>query len=232
MKIAVIGATGMVGSAIVTEALSREHVALGLSRRARRPVAAGPLASGRPEEQLRGAVQTAERLRTSSLDVSDTGGLAAALTGMDAAVLTIRLEAGQEHHLGPLTTGVLDAAASVGTRVLVVGGAGPLACPEDADRQAITDPRYVPPAYRAVARASIEQLETCQRHPRAGWVYLSPPAFLEPGVGTGNYRRGTTTLLVDRDGQSRITVGDLAVAVLDELENPGVDRHFTVAGRR
>src|SRR5699024_12784715 len=102
MKIAVSGATGMVGSAIVTEALSREHVALGLSRRARRPVAAGPLASGRPEEQLRGAVQTAERLRTSSLDVSDNGGLAAALPGMDAAVLTHALDDRLEHSLVPL----------------------------------------------------------------------------------------------------------------------------------
>lgn len=232
MKIAVIGATGMAGSAIVTEALSREHMVLGLSRRAHRPVAAGPLTGGRLEGQPRGAVQTVERLRTRALDVSDTGGLAAALTGVDAAVLTIRLEAGQEHRLGPLTTGVLDAAASVGTRVLVVGGAGPLACPEDAERAVITDPRYVPPAYRSVAQASVEQLQACRRHPGAGWVYLSPPALLEPGTASGHYRRGTTTLLVDRDGVSRIAVGDLALAVLDELENPGVDRHVTVAGRR
>ncbi|MGW1681730.1 hypothetical protein [Saccharopolyspora sp. NPDC002376] len=32
----------------------------------------------------------------------------------------------------------------------------------------------------------------------------------------------------DSDGASRISVEDLAVAVLDELENPGDAKHFTV----
>lgn len=229
MKIAVIGATGMAGSAIVIEALAREHAVLGLSRRAGGPAAAAPLTRGPGDGQRPGAVQTAERLSTRALDVSDTEALGEAFTGMDAAVLTIRLRSGQEQRLGALTTGVLDTAAAAGTRVLVVGGAGPLACPEDVQRPVINDPRYVPHAYRAVARASIEQLRACQRRPSAGWVYLSPPALLEPGAGTGSYRRGTTTLLVDRDGVSRIAVGDLALAVLDELEHPGADRHFTVA---
>ncbi|WP_416382691.1 MULTISPECIES: hypothetical protein [Nocardia] len=78
------------------------------------------------------------------------------------------------------------------------------------------------------ALASLTQLRVCEPHP-ARWTYLSPPALLEPGERTGRYRRGTTTLLLDADGRSRISAEDLAVAVLDELENPGGDRHFTVA---
>ncbi|GAB3116661.1 hypothetical protein GCM10027055_26570 [Janibacter alkaliphilus] len=65
--------------------------------------------------------------------------------------------------------------------------------------------------------------------PDAAWAYLSPPALLEPGTRTGRYRRGTTTLLTAQDGKSWISAEDLAVAVVDELEQPGADRHITVA---
>ncbi|OZY79883.1 NADH-flavin reductase, partial [Streptococcus pyogenes] len=48
-----------------------------------------------------------------------------------------------------------------------------------------------------------------------------------PGQGTGAYRRGGDTLLINHDGTSRITPADLALAVLDELEQPSTQRHFT-----
>lgn len=87
----------------------------------------------------------------------------------------------------------------------------------------------MPPAWRQVAGVSVRQLEVCQAHPDAAWVYLSPPALLEPGMRTGRYRRGTATLITAPDGRSWISAEDLAVAVLDELEQPGADRHLTVA---
>ncbi|HET6289930.1 MAG TPA: hypothetical protein VFG15_24690 [Amycolatopsis sp.] len=52
--------------------------------------------------------------------------------------------------------------------------------------------------------------------------------MLEPGVRTGAYRRGTTTIVTAEDGSSGISAADLAVAIVDELENPGEDRQFTV----
>lgn len=55
-----------------------------------------------------------------------------------------------------------------------------------------------------------------------------PPAVLEPGERTGRYRSGTGTLFLGADGESRISAEDLAVAVLDELRIPAIDRHFTV----
>ena len=56
-----------------------------------------------------------------------------------------------------------------------------------------------------------------------------PSRLLEPGERTRTYRRDTTTLLAEDDGASRITAEDFGVAVLDELEQPGADRHFTLA---
>ncbi|WP_224760467.1 NAD(P)-dependent oxidoreductase [Salinibacterium sp. ZJ450] len=107
MRIAVLGATGMAGSAIVAEALDRGHHVTALSRRLR-------------------AVFDIDRLTTRAVDVADTASLNPVLAKADAVVLTIRLASGEESRLVPLTRGVLDAAEQHGTRVLVVGGAAPL----------------------------------------------------------------------------------------------------------
>lgn len=162
MKIAVLGATGMAGSAVVTEALHREHTVLALSRRP----------DGSPSH---------DRLSTRALDAAHSAEVADALTGVAALVLTIRLAPGQEHRLAPLTRGVLDSAARTATRVLVIGGAGPLRSPIQPHRLLVSEPTYVPDAYRALANASVQQLRTCQDHAHQDWVYLSPPAVLEPG---------------------------------------------------
>lgn len=95
----------------------------------------------------------------------------------------------------------------------------------------VDDPEHVPVAWTTIAQASLDQYDACQEHPCTGWVYLSPPAVFEPGERSGSYLRGTTTLVTDANGVSRITAPDLAIAVLDELENPGAERHFTVAQR-
>ncbi|MGW4230535.1 NAD(P)-dependent oxidoreductase [Streptomyces sp. NPDC004980] len=210
MRIAVLGATGLAGSAIVAEALRRGHHVTALSRRPR-------------------AEADTDRLTTRAVDVADTASLNPVLAEADAAVLTIRPAPGEESRLAPLTRGFLDAAEQHGTRVLVVGGAAPLRSPNDPGRLLIEDPDHVLDAWKTIAQASLDQFNSCREHPYNGWVYLSPPAVLEAGERTGRYRRGTTTLLTDENGVSRIAAPDLAIAVIDELEGPDKDQHFTVA---
>ncbi|GAA3048758.1 hypothetical protein GCM10020229_70220 [Kitasatospora albolonga] len=61
------------------------------------------------------------------------------------------------------------------------------------------------------------------------WAYLSPAAVLEPGERTGSYRLGTDELVVDAEGNSAISMEDVAVALLDEAERPRHHRtRFTV----
>ena len=61
------------------------------------------------------------------------------------------------------------------------------------------------------------------------WAYLSPAALLEPGERTGAYRLDGDDLVVGADGTSRISMEDLAVALLDEAERPRHHRaRFTV----
>ncbi|MBB4913977.1 NAD(P)-dependent oxidoreductase [Streptosporangium saharense] len=208
MKIVIVGAAGMVGSRVVTEAAGRGHDLVAVFRR-NRPAALPP-----------GVTAVVG-------DADDPGHMGELFDGADAVVAATRPAPGQEHTVAATTTALLDAAAKAGTRVLVVGGASPLRTPGNPGLLVLDNPDYVPGEIRTIAAASAVQLDTCLAHP-ADWVYLSPPALLEPGTRTGAYRRGTTTLIADADGTSRISAEDLAVAVLDELENPGGHRHFTV----
>ncbi|MGZ2358358.1 NAD(P)H-binding protein [Streptomyces sp. 372A] len=208
MRIAVLGAAGMAGSRVVTEAAHRGHALLAVYR------------STRPDTLPPGVTPVAG-------DADDTDAMCALFKGVDAVVAATRPPVGREHTITATTTALLDAAAKTGTRALVIGGAGPLAVPGHPGRLVLDDPAYVPPQWRAVAAAGAAQLAACRAH-EADWTYLSPPAVLEPGPRTGAYRRGTTTLLTTEDGTSRISAEDLASAVLDELERPRGERHFTV----
>ncbi|MGK8500681.1 NAD(P)-dependent oxidoreductase [Nocardia asiatica] len=208
MKIAVVGATGMVGSRVVAEAAGRGHALVAVYRR-QRPATLPPGAT---------AVEG---------DANDPDAMSELFHGADAIVAATHPALGQEHTVTATTAALLDAAKTTRTRILVVGGAAPLRAPGRPDRLVLDSPEYVPEAIRPIAAASVAQWETCRAH-AADWVYLSPPAVLEPGERTGAYRRGTTTLLISADGASRISAEDFAVAVLDELESPSGNKHFTV----
>ncbi|RJL33345.1 NAD(P)-dependent oxidoreductase [Bailinhaonella thermotolerans] len=208
MKIVVVGAAGMVGSRVVAEAVRRGHDVVAVCRRA---------VEGWPEGVIAAEGDAGDRERMGEL-----------FAGADAVVQATRPRPGRESGVPALTTAVLDAAAAADVRVLVVGGASVLRGPDDPERLLIDDPRHVPEEWRAFAAASLAQYRACEAH-RADWTYLSPAAFLEPGVRTGRYRRGGNVLLTDAEGRSRISAEDLAAAVLDELETPSGTRHITAA---
>jgi putative NADH-flavin reductase len=89
----------------------------------------------------------------------------------------------------------------------------------------LDDPSYIPEQYKAIAAASFAQLDACLAHPHTACTYLSPPALRADGG------LPPTTPLADADGISRISVEDLAVAVLDELEQPGTPRPIVTLRR-
>jgi putative NADH-flavin reductase len=58
---------------------------------------------------------------------------------------------------------------------------------------------------------------------------LSPSLMILPGERTGRFRLGSDQLLVGADDDSRISVQDHALAMIDELERPAHARaRFTV----
>lgn len=212
MRIAVFGATGSVGSRIVQEALSRGHEITGIARNGAR---------------LR---ELFPSIHAETGDVSQPADVERITAGHDVVISATRPGTGQETALVDAARSLLAGVQRTGTRLVLVGGAASLRVPDTDGLQVIDDPRYLAPAYRAIAAACVGQLEACREHRAADWTYLSPPARLAPGERTGTYRLGSDELLVDAAGHSAISIEDLAVALMDEVEHPRhQQRRFTVA---
>ncbi len=211
MRITVFGATGSVGGRVVAEALARGHEVTAVARDPaghELPAAANPRAGD-------------------AADVEDVVELSA---GQDLVIAATRPAPGDERGLVRTTKALLAGLAQTGVRLLVSGGAGSLTVPGAGGRTVMDDPNFLSPDYRDLAQACADQLEACRAEARVDWAYLSPPALLKPGERTGHYRLGTDEMLVDADGNSTISIEDLAVALLDEAERPKHHQtRFTIA---
>ena len=201
MKITIIGGTGMVGSATVTEAAGRGHEVVSASR------------SGRHAE---GAAQDV------SLTLTDTQAVVDLVNSSDATVIAV--SAGRGEPAQP----VIDAhraliAAAPTDRLIVVGGAGSLLTP---DGTRLVDTPGFPEEYKAEAQAFAEILDLYREAGSAlTWTLLSPaPAFTD-NPRTGSYVEGT-----DQPVGSEISVANFAVALVDEAEKDGHrGRRWTIA---
>ena len=216
MKIALIGATGFVGSAVLTELLRRQHDVTALVRHPAR-------------------IAPQQGLSARALDAEDADAVAAAVRGHDAVVsafnpgwdtpdLYARFMAGSS----AIVAGVAQSGVK---RLLVVGGAGSLFVGPGV--QMVDTPEFaahVPANVVPGARAARDALTALRGNTALEWTFLSPPALLAPGERTGRYRVGGEQLLMDSALPAGISVADLAVAIADEIENPKHLRaRFTVA---
>lgn len=111
-------------------------------------------------------------------------------------------------------------------RVFFVGGAGSL---EVSSGKRLIDTPGFPDEYKATALGAQKLLDSLRIEKEINWTYLSPSAAIVPGERTERFRSGKDILLVNEQGESRISVEDLAMAIVDELENPRFFRtRFTV----
>ncbi|MDN6651151.1 MAG: NAD(P)H-binding protein, partial [Enterobacterales bacterium] len=112
-------------------------------------------------------------------------------------------------------------------RFLVVGGAGSL---EVAPGVELIDTPQFPAEIRPGAQGARELRDALRAGSPLDWTVLSPAAMLAPGQRTGNFRLGTTSLLMNGDAPANISVEDLAVAILNEIEQPQfIKQQFTAA---
>ena len=82
------------------------------------------------------------------------------------------------------------------------------------------------------AQAARDALTALRANTALDWTFLSPPAMLGQGETTGAYRIGAEDLLMDGDQPAGIAVSDLALAIVDEIEQPRhVRARFTVASQ-
>ncbi|KEA65161.1 Rrf2-linked NADH-flavin reductase [Marinobacterium lacunae] len=211
MNIALIGASGFIGSALREEALSRGHSVTALV--------------SRPEK-----LAAQPGLSASKVDVQDTAALSKSLQGFDAVVSAFSGHA-QQNVLGYYSNGVdsiLSAAKAAGVkRLLMVGGAGSL---EVAPGVQLIDTPEFPAEYKETAEGARYALNTLRAQSDVSWTMLSPAAVIAPGERTGRYQLGTDQLLTDTAGNSQISVEDYAKALIDELESPQhINSRFTLA---
>lgn len=203
-KTALIGASGFVGSAILNELLTRGYQVEALVRNPDNVKVENPL------------------LTVKKVDVADTGALAADLKGYDT-VISAYNPGWTNPDIYNLTLQnyprILQAAKEAGVkRLLIVGGAGTLFC---APGLRVVDSGAIPAEIMGGVKSLGEFYLNILDNERAiDWVFFSPAGSLEPGEARGNYRLGKDDLIVDGEGNSHITVGDYAKAMVDELETP------------
>lgn len=212
MRIAVIGATGFVGSKVLAEALERGHQVTAVVRY--------------PEKLPQQA-----RLVGRKADVYEAAQVAAAVEGHDAVIsafnpgwaepdlYNLHVKGSQAIQSGVKRSGV--------KRLLVVGGAGRL---EVAPGVQLVDTPDFPAESKQGALGAREALKLLKQENALEWTFVSPAVFLEPGQRTGKHRLGGDQVLMNGSGPARLSVEDLAVAILDELEKPQhLRKRFTAA---
>lgn len=211
MKIALIGASGFVGSALLNEALDRGHEVTAIVRH--------------PEK-----LKPRERLRPVKGDVYDADDVARLVAGHDAVISAFNPGWGNPDIYNLQVRGtesIIEGVKRAGIkRLLFVGGAGSLEVKPGV--QALDLPGF-PAEWKQGALATREALNLLRNEPTLDWSFLSPSADLSPGKRTGTFRLGKDQVLSDANGQSRISTQDYAVAMIDEVERPAhVRQRFTV----
>jgi putative NADH-flavin reductase len=213
MKIALYGATGMIGQQIAKEALQRGHDVTAIVRDPARLALAN------------------DHLTAVTGDVTDAVSVAQSVAGHDAVVVSISgRRDGDNGIFFEAFQAVLSGLTQAGvSRLGWVGGASSL---EVAPGLRLLDTPEFPEIYKSEATPQAELLPRFRTEVPANidWFFVSPAAEIAPGERTSTFRLGGDQLLTDANGKSFITVEDFAVAFVDELEKHQHSRQrFTVA---
>jgi len=210
MNIALIGATGFIGSGLRNELLSRGHRVTALVTH--------------PEK-----LSPHQNLTAVKIDVLDNVALGKRLKGHDAVISAFSGHAQgdiYEYYVRGIRSIIAAAKTANVPRLLVVGGAGSLEVSPGV--QGVDTPNF-PEQWKQSALGAREALRLLRNESELNWTMLSPSALIAPGQRTGKFRLGGDQLLVKADGKSEISVEDYAVAMIDELEQPAHPRRrFTV----
>ena len=202
MKIALLGATGMIGSRITVEALDRGHEVTAITRSGLAPEDGNP------------------RLTAVAADATDLERTAELVAGHDvvaSALVPARDGSDPREPFTALYDDVLRAVRQSGVRrIVIVGGAGTLLV--GPGKMLLNAPDF-PSAYQGEALAHHDLLTRLRDLDDLVWTYISPAPEIAPDVRTGTYRIGGDFLLTAVDDTGFISAEDYAIAFVDELES-------------
>lgn len=216
MKIALIGASGFVGSAVLKEALERGHEVKAIVRH---------------PEKISVENEKLEKIKANALNADE---VTVAVKGVDAVINAYNagwtnpnihdefLEGSKAIQQGVKNSGV--------KRFFTIGGAGSLFVAPNV--QLVDTPQF-PNDWKAGALAARAYLNIIKEEKDLDWTFLSPAIEMHQGTsGTkkGHYRTGLDNPVFDEKGRSIISVEDMASAIVDEIEKPRhIRKRFTVA---
>lgn len=216
MKIAVIGATGLVGNASVQELINRGHEVVAFARNTDKVIAHD--------------LVTAQAIDVQAPD------FAAQLAGVDAVISAFNAGWDNPNLAQDYTKGyeaILAAAKAANVPyLLVIGGAGSLNVAPGL--QLVDTPDFPAEVYPG-ANAARNLLNELKDRRDINWSFLSPAAMFAVAPVTfeaqGSYRIGQDDVLLTADGQpADITLPDLATAIVDDVEQKAhLFSRFTVA---
>jgi putative NADH-flavin reductase len=211
MKVAIIGASGFIGSYVRDEALARGHQVTAIVRHsekitvrnARLHVVKADILKSDVEALVKGhdAVISAYSAGRSGSGIYDEQikGYKAIISGMKKSGIK---------------------------RLLVVGGASTLEVSPGVQLIDTMSPEQITQGMLATR----EMLYMLREEKELEWTFLSPAATIAPGERTGSYRVGKDELVKNKEGESKVSTQDYAAAMLDELEKPQhIRERFTVA---
>jgi uncharacterized protein len=212
MKIAVIGASGQIGSFIRDEALARGHQVTAIVRHPEKITVQDPRLTVVKADILKDKVDELVKGHDAVISAYNAG-------WGNPDIYNEQIKGAKAIISGVKKSGI--------KRLLVVGGAGSL---EVAPGVQLIDTVSFPEDVKGGVLATREVLYMLREEKELEWTFLSPPASIAPGERTGHYRTGKDQLLKDKEGESKVSTQDYAVAMLDELENPQhIRQRFTVA---
>ena len=205
MKIVVIGASGGIGSRIVSEAANRGHDVLAVARHVEN-------------------IPANNSVKVMQVDARNVDELAKVLEGQDALVSSIspRGNNDADSYLETVKAIILAAKQSKIPYILVVGGLSNLFAPDgirilDKMKDVVPEPLRMEITTVAEARKLLEQSDI-------KWTFFCPGGMIEPGERTGKYTIGGDHASFDFGDGTKISTEDYAIAAIDELENPQYER--------
>ena len=214
-KVAVIGATGFVGTQVVKELANRGYFVNALARNTSK-------------------IEESENVKAVTADIYNTAELSEILKGNHAVISAFNPGWTNPNIFEDFLKGAESIEKAVEEsgvkRFITVGGAGSLYIAENL--QLIDTPEF-PAEIKPGAEAARQYLEMIKRNEKLDWTFFSPAIEMHQGtagVRKGIYRTALENPVFDEEGRSVLSVEDVAVALVDELENNQfVRQRFTAA---
>lgn len=201
MKIAIIGATGFVGSAILNELANRNHDITAIAR----------------------TPKDTSNVNWKSADIYNVDALAEILKGNDVIINAFNSGWTNPNIYDDFISGskaIQEAVKKSGVkRFITIGGAGSLFVAPGL--QAVDTPDF-PKEYHAGATAARDYLNILKEEKELDWAFFSPAFEMHQGITTGRtgkYRLGLDNPVFNDEQRSILSVEDLAVVIADEAEN-------------